>query len=98
MVTGPRCLCYAFARHLLILLRHLYVLVLNFSVPQLVILQGHCCRLGASQTEIAYIDAALTCQQNILRFEVSMHDICCVEEVHCTEDVVHNRYDMSLCK
>jgi len=25
-----------------------------------------------------------------------MHHISCVEEVHCTEEVVHNRYDVTL--
>lgn len=31
-------------------------------------------------------------------FQVSVHNIRCVQEVHCTQEVVHNRYNMLLCK
>jgi hypothetical protein len=27
-----------------------------------------------------------------------VHDICRVKEVHCTEEVVHNRYNVLLCE
>ena len=96
MFTLRLSVCHDFACHLLILPCHLYVVGLYFSLPQLVILQGHGCGLGASQTEIAYIDTALTCQKYILRLEVSMHHIGCVQEVHGAEEVVHDRYDVTL--
>jgi hypothetical protein len=27
-----------------------------------------------------------------------MHNISCVKEVHCTKEIVHNRYNMLLCE
>lgn len=96
MISLHLSICHAFACHLLILLGHLYLLGLHLAVPELIVLQGHCCRLGPSQTEITYIHTALTCQKYILRFEVSMHHIGRVEEVHRAQEVVHDRYDMTL--
>lgn len=63
-----------------------------------VVLQGHSRRLGASQSKITYVDTALACEQYILRFEVPVHNIGRVKEVHRAQEVVHNRYNVLLRK
>ena len=63
---------------------------------QLVVLQGHSRWLGTSQSKITYVDTALACEQDVLWFEVPVHYICCMKEVHRAEEVVHDRYNVLL--
>lgn len=49
---------------------------------------------GSGKTEIANLDTALVSEEHIARLEVSVKDICGVEEVNCTEQVVQNDFGM----
>ena len=59
-----------------------------------VLLLLHLLWQGSGKTEIANLDTALVSEEHIARLEVSVKDICGVEEVNCTEQVVQNDFGM----
>lgn len=47
-------------------------------------------RYGPSQPEITYFDLAILRQQQICRFDISMHYVCFVQECHCAEGMIQD--------
>ena len=55
-------------------------------------------RYRPGQSEITNFDLAILWQKHICRFDISMHNICFVQECHCAEAMIQNFQEVVLSK
>jgi len=56
-------------------------------------------RLGAysAKAEVTYLDIALSIDEYVIRFEVTVNDVGRVQIVDCLQQIIEDNNDMSLC-